>query len=589
MTQLIASLEYLTRESDRGPGGVNHWATTRNVFVRMPTGVRRVLDVVSAPGVTRALHIGRATAAAALWLPLPRRTRAVADAALAGTQVLLYPRQLFGTDGADQVSFLVQSLSAVARAGERRPRVVDACLWAVALQSVMSYTVSGFAKFPSRTWRSGEALPGVTRTLTYGDRGTWAFLTRHPRLSRALAHGVLALEAGFPAVFLRGGRLAPWLCGSMGAFHLVNARVMGLGRFFWAFSSTYPAVLYATGPRTRSVRGGPAERRSDAVPVAFGALAVAGFGAAQVRRRRGERLVDRGLGGERRLVTSSGGTLVYRWAGTAVPAGNRDEPVLVLENGLGTSSAHWAWLVRELGWQGGVVTYQRAGYGPSRARHGAEFSPGGAAADLAELAEHVADGRPVVLVGHSLGGYLAMLAAERLGDRVRAMVLVDTSHPGELRRSPGQARGAALLTQGGLLLPQSLRAGLGPLLEPPPWLGQLPHDIRPFAEAHYRDARTWRAARREWRAVEREFGAFDGTEPKVAVPALVVTAGRTAEEQPVHAELHRELAASAPFGEVHLIEGADHHGVLADRRHAGAVAGLITEFLAEVAGNARMP
>ncbi|MGK4584733.1 alpha/beta fold hydrolase [Kitasatospora sp. HPMI-4] len=576
VTHLVSSLEYLAKESDREAGGLNNWAVTRRaVKVKSPL-LGRVLDVVGRPGTTRALHATRVAAAASLWLPLPRRARAVADTVLVGTELALHPRQIFGSDGADQLSFLVQSLAAVARAGERRPRLVDACLWAVALQSVMSYTVSGLAKLPSLTWRSGDALPGVTRTLTYGDRRVWQFLNGHPRVNRALAHAVLALETGFPAVFLRGGRPAPLMVASVGAFHLVNARVMGLGRFFWAFCSTYPAVLYATGPKVRAAPDGRVERRSDALPVAFAALAAAGFAAAQAARARGRRTVDRGLGGERLMTTTAGSTLSYRRTGGAARAA---DPVLVLESGLGTSPAHWAWLAGELGGRWETVSYQRAGYGPSRPADGAGFSSAGAAADLADLALHAAGDRPIVLVGHSVGGYLALLAAERLGERVQAVVLLDTSHPAELQRSPNQALGARQLSDVLALLPESLRAGFGPLLERPDWLPQLPEQERTFALAHYRDTRTWATARREWQAVRQEFTHFDGRMPRTDAPLLVLTAGRTAAKLPEHADLHRELAESAALSELHLIHEADHDGILTGRQTSREAAGLVTAFL----------
>jgi pimeloyl-ACP methyl ester carboxylesterase len=577
VTHLISSLEYLAREGDREFGGVNNWDTVRHAVGLKSRRLLKALDIVSSPRATRAIHKGRVAAAASLWLPLPRQAKAAASTALAGTQLALYPRQIFGSDGADQVSFLVQTLAAAARAGERRPRLVDACLWAVAMQSVLSYTTSGLAKLPSRTWRTGDALPGVTRTITYGDREVWGLLRRHPRANQALAHSVLALETGFPAVFLRGGRLAPPLLASVGAFHLVNARVMGLGRFFWAFSSTYPAVLYATGPRTRSAGYGQPERRSDALPLACAALAVVGVGSAHLHRMHNLRLVDRGMGDERRMTTSAGNTLAYRRTGAI--AASASAPLVVLESGLGTSAAHWEWLARELGRHFPVVTYERAGYGASRAADSTAFSLEGAAADLADLAQQEAEGREIILIGHSLGGYLSLLAAARLASLVRAVVLVDASHPGELQRSSAQAQGATQLTQSVTLLPESLRAGLGPLLQPPHWLPQLPEDVRPYAQAHYRDARTWSAVQREWRATEREFRAFDGRLPKVDAAVLAVTAARTAVQLPVHAELHRELAAAAPVSEIHLLDEADHHSVLTDRHHARALAELVMTFL----------
>jgi pimeloyl-ACP methyl ester carboxylesterase len=473
------------------------------------------------------------------------------------------------------VSFLVQTAAAVARAGQRRPRVVDACLWYVALQSVLSYTVSGWVKVASPTWRSGQALPGVMRTLSYGDRATWELLQRHPRAATLLGRGTLAMECLFPAVFLGRGRLAPPLLGAAAAFHLANARIMGLGRFVWSFVSMHPAVLYATGPRDRTGPDGTLERRDDTLPALCAGLAAAGLGAGLAAQALRRRVVDRGRGDERSLTTSSGNTLSYRRSG---PAGGTTGPVVVLESGLSTPAEHWEWIAGELSGRFETITYQRAGYGRSRyaARPGYRLDV--AVGDLVELVGHVAGDRPVVLVGHSLGGYLAVRAAARLRDRVEGLALLDTSHPGELRRSPQQAQGEQVLTSSLALLPASLRLGLGSLLKHPEWVDQLPEHVREPALAQYRDPRLWAAGRREWRAAVAEFGAYDGHKPEVGVPALVVTAGQTAFQDPVQGELHDELANAAPRAERHVIDGAGHDQLLVDAKTARRVAELVAAF-----------
>jgi len=54
--------------------------------------------------------------------------------------------------------------------------------------------------------------------------------------------------------------------------------------------------------------------------------------------------------------------------------------------------------------------------------------------DLATLLEKVGVKPPLLLVGHSLGGPLTLLFTKYYGERVAGLVLVDPSHPEQLRR-----------------------------------------------------------------------------------------------------------------------------------------------------------
>ncbi|MFJ6727129.1 alpha/beta fold hydrolase [Streptomyces sp. NPDC091281] len=587
VTHLVSSLEYLAAESDREPGGLNNWAVTRANFAATSPRLRKVLDALGDRRTTKALNLVRVGAAVSLLAPTPRPVRLAANAVLSATSLALHPRNLYGTDGSDQVSFLVQTAATVARAGERRPQLVDACLWFLALQSTLSYSVSGWVKLVSPTWRSGRALPGVMRTLTYGDRATWEFLRDRPRLTQALCAGVLALESAFPVVFLGRGRPAHLVIGSVGAFHVVNARLMGLGRFVWSFAAMHPAVLYASGPRERTGADGRTYRRDDALPVVAGGLLAAALGGALLASAHRARLVTAGRRDERTVTTSAGNTLRYRITGTGTDPQSAGEPaperpLFVLENALVASAEHWEWITRALGEHHRVVTYHRAGYGPSTYAGGDDYRLDTAVDDLTDLVRHVAGDRPVVLVGHSLGGYLALKAAALLPGQVRGIVLLDSSHPAQLRRSEQQAQGAASLSGTLALLPLSLSFGLGALMKRPDWVDRMPDDVRTLMAAQYRDARMWRTARREWRAAQEDFEACEGRLPRIDAPALVLTAGLTGVQDPVQTELHDELAGAARGSVRQVVEGVDHDGLLSVREAAEHVVKLVTAFTDEL-------
>ncbi|MGP3947279.1 alpha/beta hydrolase [Streptomyces sp. 7N604] len=289
----------------------------------------------------------------------------------------------------------------------------------------------------------------------------------------------------------------------------------------------------------------------------------------------------RGTRDEELFETSAGNLLAYRFTGTDRQTAPLD-PVVVFETGLLSTSEHWVWLRRALARDHPVLSYNRAGYGRSEYRRTDPFTLGAAVADLTDLVRGVAGERPVVLVGHSLGGYLIVRALESLRDIAVGAVLIDPSHPAELHRSQSQAEGARTLTFALSLMPQSIRLGLGALLPPPEWLAWLPADTRALALAQYRDRKLWQAGRREWRAAYAEFLNHDGILPKIGVPLRLVAATRTHHKDRAQAELHAELVASAPSGDQHCIDDAEHDELLLNQRPASEISALIGAFVTQL-------
>ena len=159
--------------------------------------------------------------------------------------------------------------------------------------------------------------------------------------------------------------------------------------------------------------------------------------------------------GTRRLVSTTSG---------------HGSPVVVLESGLGAESAEWGAVHRGLSVHTRVCRYDRAGRGTSDPA----VSPRGPAelvADLRALLRRVGLAPPYVLVGHSFGGLMVRLFAQRHRAEVAGLVLVDAMHQdqfevfGQAFPPPRDGEPAALretreFWSGGWRDPRSTREGL---------------------------------------------------------------------------------------------------------------------------------
>jgi pimeloyl-ACP methyl ester carboxylesterase len=134
--------------------------------------------------------------------------------------------------------------------------------------------------------------------------------------------------------------------------------------------------------------------------------------------------------------------------------GSAGAPPLVLTHGAGTNHTNWYYLIRGLSDRFQLITWDRAGLGASTASKDHDHSLEKQARDL-EAVLSVAQGRPAVLVGHSMGGMTVLtfckLFPDQLGRTVVGLGLVDTSFT-----NPARTTTAAAL----------VRALQKPLLEP---------------------------------------------------------------------------------------------------------------------------
>jgi pimeloyl-ACP methyl ester carboxylesterase len=101
------------------------------------------------------------------------------------------------------------------------------------------------------------------------------------------------------------------------------------------------------------------------------------------------------------------------------------EPLVVLIHGWSCDSNYWSAQLAPLRAKYTVVTVDLAGHGASGANR-SDWSMGAFGDDVAAVVNAIPQPARVVLVGHSMGGPVAVEAARRLGERVIGVIGVDT-------------------------------------------------------------------------------------------------------------------------------------------------------------------
>jgi pimeloyl-ACP methyl ester carboxylesterase len=116
--------------------------------------------------------------------------------------------------------------------------------------------------------------------------------------------------------------------------------------------------------------------------------------------------------------------------------GSDNDPQLVLTHGWGVNSAEWYYLKKHLAGKFRLIVWDLPGLGQTQQPKDNSDSLDQMAIDLQQVVS-VGQGRPVVLVGHSIGGMInltfAKLHPEELGSQVKGIVQVDTTYTNPVR------------------------------------------------------------------------------------------------------------------------------------------------------------
>ncbi len=111
------------------------------------------------------------------------------------------------------------------------------------VQLILSYFISGLVKIVNPQWRDGRALRDVFEFSTYPVSENLRTLAGARHRLFIASWAVMLFELAFPLGLLNQKLLLAGLLVAA-AFHLANACLFGLNRFFWAWICAYPALIW---------------------------------------------------------------------------------------------------------------------------------------------------------------------------------------------------------------------------------------------------------------------------------------------------------------------------------------------------------
>jgi len=116
-------------------------------------------------------------------------------------------------------------------------------LWFIVIQSLSSYVVSGAVKLQDAAWRNGRALIHFLDNAVHGPLKSDSPFRRQ-RVAMLVSWSFIVWECAMPLLLLHP-TLAKLACLTAFCFHGLVFAYFGLNRFLWAWSSCFPALIFA--------------------------------------------------------------------------------------------------------------------------------------------------------------------------------------------------------------------------------------------------------------------------------------------------------------------------------------------------------
>ena len=248
------------------------------------------------------------------------------------------------------------------------------------------------------------------------------------------------------------------------------------------------------------------------------------------------------------------------------------EPTVILEPGLGETSAAWGLIAPTVAEHTRVCVYDRAGRGRSEpspaAQNGDQI-----ATDLHTLLDRAGITGPLVMAGHSLGGLYVLDYTARYPEQVAGMVLVDSTPPNAFTALPEYPGFYNIFTIANGLFPGLARLGVTGLVNASSH-PELPAQAREQARAAFSTAGQARSQRDELAMVPTMMAQAGTVTDLGDRPLYVLTA-------PVNAQTgwltpQMDLAALSS-NSIHLVvAGAEHESLLDNPTDAATTSRAIT-------------
>ncbi|MEP7217283.1 MAG: alpha/beta hydrolase [Bacteroidota bacterium] len=225
-------------------------------------------------------------------------------------------------------------------------------------------------------------------------------------------------------------------------------------------------------------------------------------------------------------------------------------PILFI-HGTGADSDIWSAGIGALGGEYRCIAYDRRGY--ARSPLPAGESIGSEANDAAALLD-LLGAAPAMIVGHSLGGVIALELAVEHPNLVAGLLLIEPPLHARLQRRPDLAAVRAMISVHVLRLLGSRRAGAERFLR---WA----YAADPLIGGYEHMPGVARAAEENYETILHELGLGTGEHltaerlGSIAVPATVLLGDRTADGM---RRLVTDAAAMIPGTELRVVAGASH-------------------------------
>lgn len=239
-------------------------------------------------------------------------------------------------------------------------------------------------------------------------------------------------------------------------------------------------------------------------------------------------------------------------------------PTVILESGLGETSAYWGWIAPMVARDTRVCVYDRAGRGRSDAAP-APRDGVGVATDLHTLLAHVPG--PFVLVGHSSGAQYVRIFAGRYPSEVAGVVLLDPQPSEALTRLPSFPAFYRIFRRVSALFPSLARVGAARLVSLADSSG-LPPEAREVRRVYSSSARSSRSLRDEFAQLPIALAQAGSVRSLGDLPLIVVTAARGAQEGWL--PLQAEMAALSTNSLHQVLPNATHTSLIEDEHDASA-------------------